>query len=418
MKKNSTFFLLCTVLVFFYTMSIRVSAQTAIGGNSPDPSAMLDVQSNSKGVLLPRMTTVERNAIASPANGLMIYNSENNCWEINLGTNSSPVWQNIICLGSIASLDCAGASLTGTLQPNTPAMAVSVSVPYTGGNGGVHQGQTVTSTVVTGLTATLTAGNFASGAGSLTYNISGSTTTSGQATFALNIGGQTCTLTVQVQQAGCGAYLASGNTDWKVFSCHNLGADTNADPFTPDWKLNGNYYQWGRNPTCFGKDDTDGTNPCSSPVYGAAGPWGNTTMEDNAGTISGWGTMAAENGAWDDNDKTTDDPCPPGFRVPTNDQWTKVLANNNITPVGTWIPSTTNYQTGKMFGSGLFLPAAGYRDSENNNNAVLALRGSHGLYWSSSVLSTNAYYLFFSSTTQNTNFFTRTRGFPIRCIAQ
>jgi hypothetical protein len=42
-----------------------------------DASAMLDVQSNSKGVLFPRMTLAERNVIASPATGLLIYQTDN-----------------------------------------------------------------------------------------------------------------------------------------------------------------------------------------------------------------------------------------------------------------------------------------------------------------------------------------------------
>jgi hypothetical protein len=39
---------------------------------------MLDVSSTDKGVLIPRMTTAQRDAITSPAKGLMIFNSETN----------------------------------------------------------------------------------------------------------------------------------------------------------------------------------------------------------------------------------------------------------------------------------------------------------------------------------------------------
>lgn len=42
----------------------------------PDPSAMLDVQSTSKGILIPRMTLSEREGISSPANGLLVYVTE------------------------------------------------------------------------------------------------------------------------------------------------------------------------------------------------------------------------------------------------------------------------------------------------------------------------------------------------------
>jgi hypothetical protein len=71
---------------------------------------------------------------------------------------------------------------------------VNSVIPYTGGNGGAHNGQTVASTGITGLTATLAPGNFASGSGSLTYTITGTPSGTGTASFALNIGGQSCTL--------------------------------------------------------------------------------------------------------------------------------------------------------------------------------------------------------------------------------
>jgi hypothetical protein len=86
------------------------------------------------------------------------------------------------------------------LKIGIAASGVSSSIPYTGGNERKHSGQTVTSTGVTGLTATLAAGNFANGAGSLTYTITGTPNTIGTASFALNIGGKTCTLTRTVGQ--------------------------------------------------------------------------------------------------------------------------------------------------------------------------------------------------------------------------
>ena len=73
-------------------------------------------------------------------------------------------------------------------------------ISYTGGNGGTHNGQTVTSTGVTGLTAILSAGTFANGNGTLTYTITGTPSAPGTASFAINIGGQSCTLTRQVSE--------------------------------------------------------------------------------------------------------------------------------------------------------------------------------------------------------------------------
>lgn len=51
-----------------------------IGTLTPNSSAMLDVVSTTKGVLVPRMNTAQMNAITTPANGLMIYNTDSLCF--------------------------------------------------------------------------------------------------------------------------------------------------------------------------------------------------------------------------------------------------------------------------------------------------------------------------------------------------
>jgi large repetitive protein len=118
------------------------------------------------------------------------------------GNNSAPATLTTTAPpGLIASLNCAGATNNGSLTAGVAASGVSSSVPYTGGNGNAHSGQTVASTGVTGLTATLAAGSFANGAGNLIYTITGTPGASGTASFALNIGGQSCTLTRGVDAA-------------------------------------------------------------------------------------------------------------------------------------------------------------------------------------------------------------------------
>jgi uncharacterized protein (TIGR02145 family) len=310
---------------FFYA---NLSAQTAIGGSTPNASAMLDVQSNMKGVLFPRLTTDQRNAISSPATGLMIFNTSTRCLEINLGSGTAS-WQTIKC-------------------------------------------------------------------------------------------------------TSCGAYVSAGV--WKEFLCYNLGANPNIDPFTPSWELNGNYYVWGRNPTCFGKDGVDDINPCASPVYGAAGPWGSAANQDNAGSIAGWAlgsTVAtpvdeAPNGSWLDASKTANDPCPSGFRIPTKAQWDGVRDNtlNPRSNVGgdSWVSSSINYDTGKFFGPGLFLPAAGRRTIIPESGDLFG-RGSVGRYWSSTESASNilaAWVLLFDSGNSPTTSggFSRVNGYTIRCIAE
>jgi hypothetical protein len=49
----------------------------AVGTGTPEPSAILEVFSNSQGFLLPRMTNSEMYAVTSPAVGLMIFNTDN-----------------------------------------------------------------------------------------------------------------------------------------------------------------------------------------------------------------------------------------------------------------------------------------------------------------------------------------------------
>ncbi|MDX2305826.1 MAG: hypothetical protein NW226_23665 [Microscillaceae bacterium] len=68
-------------------------AQVGIGTDNPDPSALLDLQSNNTGFLMPRMNIAQRDAIANPAKGLMIFNLESLCLEANIGTPEAPLWK-------------------------------------------------------------------------------------------------------------------------------------------------------------------------------------------------------------------------------------------------------------------------------------------------------------------------------------
>ena len=62
---------LCDINLFAQSVSINTDGSTA------DASAMLDIKSTNKGLLTPRMTQTLRNLIASPATGLMIYQTDN-----------------------------------------------------------------------------------------------------------------------------------------------------------------------------------------------------------------------------------------------------------------------------------------------------------------------------------------------------
>ena len=80
MKKNNLFFLTLITL-----MSGTVNAQLGLGTSSPDASALLDLSSTTKGVLFPRMTTLQQAALINPAIGLIVFNTTNNQIETNKG---------------------------------------------------------------------------------------------------------------------------------------------------------------------------------------------------------------------------------------------------------------------------------------------------------------------------------------------
>lgn len=88
MKKIKVSFLLFT---FFFLIK-SANAQVGIGTLTPDTSAILDLTSFTRGLLLPRITTAQRDLIMAPAKGLMIYNLTINDVQVNIGTPAIPKW--------------------------------------------------------------------------------------------------------------------------------------------------------------------------------------------------------------------------------------------------------------------------------------------------------------------------------------
>ncbi|MEI7727780.1 MAG: hypothetical protein WCK09_21925 [Bacteroidota bacterium] len=66
------YLLIAFAIILYSTAFGQVGINT--DNSSPDPSAGLDVKFNNKGFLPPRMNSIQRNAIVSPAAGLMIFN--------------------------------------------------------------------------------------------------------------------------------------------------------------------------------------------------------------------------------------------------------------------------------------------------------------------------------------------------------
>ena len=76
MTKLLTSLYACVACVLIFLSAGSMQAQVGIGTVTPAASSVLDLSSTTQGFLAPRMTTAQRTAIASPANGLMVYDTD------------------------------------------------------------------------------------------------------------------------------------------------------------------------------------------------------------------------------------------------------------------------------------------------------------------------------------------------------
>jgi hypothetical protein len=118
--------------LFLFFLSGIVNAQNGLGTPTPDASSILDLSSTSKGLLLPRMTSEQRDSIQNPANGLVIFNTSTNLFELNSGT---PVSKNWITISEISMINSGYDSINAigevttdsTQQVLAPEMTVTPS---------------------------------------------------------------------------------------------------------------------------------------------------------------------------------------------------------------------------------------------------------------------------------------------------
>ncbi|QGK74451.1 hypothetical protein [Flavobacterium sp. SLB02] len=64
------------LMLFFFLITSIGNAQIGIGTTTPDATSIVDITSTTKGMLAPRMTTIQRNAITTPAQGLLVYDTD------------------------------------------------------------------------------------------------------------------------------------------------------------------------------------------------------------------------------------------------------------------------------------------------------------------------------------------------------
>jgi hypothetical protein len=98
--------LLCWSFSGLYAQNVAINTD----GTVADSTAALDIKSTGKGILVPRMTAAQRAAIVSPAEGLLVYQTDGTAgFYYNKGTRLSPIWQ-IISTGATGPTGTAGAN--------------------------------------------------------------------------------------------------------------------------------------------------------------------------------------------------------------------------------------------------------------------------------------------------------------------
>ena len=408
-----------TILTLLILFSLNASSQVAINANGDpaDNSAILDAESTTKGFLPPRMTMTQRNAISNPAAGLLIFNTTTKCLDLYTGeawiefcTNegNSDVVHNIGSGGSCDNTGVYGIYEIGT--PLTVADSVQIEVNVTSIGAWSMSTNTVNGYSFSG------SGTYTTpGLQLVTLNGSGTPLTAQTDNFTVtaNMGGGTCTFDVTVQNSSptttqCGETYTYGEvtngTTGDTWLDKNLGADQVATA-KDDHLAYGSLFQWGRL--------IDEHECITWSGSGSGTPWHGVTNTRSTTDDPGHSDFIAYGATpfdWRNPQNTNlwqgengiNNPCPPGFRLPTYTE----LDNERAT----FSPMNSN----GAYASPLKFAMAGFRSYANGN---LNDAGSYGMYWTSSVWGINTRYLDIRSShaiMQDTGH--HAEGYSVRCI--
>lgn len=211
-----------------------------------------------------------------------------------------------------------------------------------------------------------------------------------------------------------GKGIAVAGVIWAPVNCGYVPANGDYKGY-PYGKL----YQWGRKyGQGYNSNDASypsGDNMITGPVMPS---WGSSETYKDVffyGSYN-WCNQQIDD-LWVDSEgkKTKKDPCPSGWRVPTDDELNALSKNYYL--------STKDTQRGSYFVGEytyiegipqVFFPAAGGR---NSSDGYAISRGNYGYYWSSRPDSDGAYHLVFCDGGAGMNFsFCRAHGFSVRCV--
>ena len=187
-----------TALLFLFTIGTGLFAQVKIGDNptTKNAASVLELESTNKALLISRVANTS--AIATPINGMMIYDISAQCVRFYQNNSWSNCVSNTNSTNLITALSCVSTTFSPTTVFASNTYNGTATVPYTGGTGVPYSAESgISSTGVTGLTATLEAGTLHTN-GNLIYNITGTPNAAGTASFAITFGGHSCTMSIAV----------------------------------------------------------------------------------------------------------------------------------------------------------------------------------------------------------------------------
>jgi hypothetical protein len=369
-----------------------LQAQVAIGTTTPEASAILQLESTSKGFLPPRLTSAQRDAIPSPAEGMVIYNTTDKRLEFSDGSN----WFNLADGSSITAVN--GNAASGSAGVYLGASATTLA----DANALLELESTSHGFLPPRLTAAQRDAIASPAEGLIIYNTESDCLESFNGSYWISL----CVGTVQA--GACvgepteftfnGLTYKPVESDGKCWLDRNLGATQVATGPT-DANSYGDLYQWGRAADGHEKrtSDTTSTNATTA-VPNAGNSWDGQFITE-ASLPFDWLT-ARDNTLWQ-GVNGTNNPCPSGYRLPTE-------AELNAERLSWSSPDSAG-----AFGSPLKLPAAGLRDRSSGS---LFNVGSFGLYWSSTDSGANARRLDFDSSDAFMSSNSRAGGASVRCL--
>lgn len=172
-KKHVYHFLM---IISFGLLSVSANAQSmGLNNATPNASSILDLTATDRGILVPRMTSAQKTAIASPAPALLIYQTDGvPGFYYNAGTPSTPSWVSFLSTNSSSAVGTGGWSVSGnagTTGANFLGTTDNAAFTIQTGTGALNIGtdafaKNITLGNITGATTT----NLHSGTGGLFIN--------------------------------------------------------------------------------------------------------------------------------------------------------------------------------------------------------------------------------------------------------